>query len=223
GLGLLESFSEPCEVCAGRGIIVQHDPVTRHRQTAQPEIRRGRGKSVGTNGGTAGRGSAANGAPKNGSGNGTHAITDDVKNALAQIAASTIVSASASVGPVDEAPAQTPGAQTQEARTLDAQAPAGQSAHGQASDGQQPLSESASVAAADAAVAILDIPVKKGTRNSRRISTHDAEQILDSVLEALPEPKQPGQGRSRISRRASSPGTVTPASGDPLSRETAGL
>ena len=27
GLGLLETFSEPCEVCAGRGVIVHHDPV----------------------------------------------------------------------------------------------------------------------------------------------------------------------------------------------------
>ena len=31
GLGLLETFSEPCEVCAGRGVIVHHEPVTRHR------------------------------------------------------------------------------------------------------------------------------------------------------------------------------------------------
>ena len=69
--------------------------------------------------------------------------------------------------------------------------------------------EEASVAAAEAAVAILDIPVTKSQRPSRRISTHDAEQILDSVLEALPEPKQPGQGRSRVSRRVSSPVITT--------------
>ena len=31
GLGLLESFSEPCEVCAGRGIVVHHEPVLKHR------------------------------------------------------------------------------------------------------------------------------------------------------------------------------------------------
>jgi ribonuclease E len=29
GLGLLETFSEACEVCAGRGVIVYHEPVTR--------------------------------------------------------------------------------------------------------------------------------------------------------------------------------------------------
>jgi len=32
------------------------------------------------------------------------------------------------------------------------------------------------------------------------------------VLDALPEPKQPGQGRARGSRRASSSGNVTPES-----------
>ena len=31
GLGLLETFSEACEVCAGRGVIVHHDPVAKHR------------------------------------------------------------------------------------------------------------------------------------------------------------------------------------------------
>src|SRR5690606_32924897 len=34
GLGLLETFSEPCEVCAGRGVVVHHDPVMKHRQAA---------------------------------------------------------------------------------------------------------------------------------------------------------------------------------------------
>ena len=31
GLGLIESFSENCETCAGRGIIIHHDPVFKHR------------------------------------------------------------------------------------------------------------------------------------------------------------------------------------------------
>jgi ribonuclease E len=173
GLGLVESFSEPCEVCAGRGIIIHHDPVTKHRQTPQPETRRSRGGRG--NGGD--RGGSA-GSPNKGAG-GTHAITDDVKNALAQIAASTIPHS-------DAAPAE----------------------HSRVEEA--PVAVEAAVAAAEAAVAILDIPVKKTQRQPRRISTHDAEQILDSVLEALPEPKQPGQGRSRVSRRVSSPGNVTP-------------
>jgi ribonuclease E len=183
GLGLIESFSEPCEVCAGRGIIIHHDPVTKHRQSAQPETRRSRGKGGNGNNGDTGRPSSSPSAPKNGM-NGTHAITDDVKNALAQIAASTIAHSS-------EAPAAPEVVEPVEAESA------------------RSTIEEASVAAAEAAVAILDIPVKKSQRPPRRISTHDAEQILDSVLDALPEPKQPGQGRARTSRRASSSGTVT--------------
>ena len=68
--------------------------------------------------------------------------------------------------------------------------------------------EQAAEAAAEAAVEILDIPVAKASRSQRRISTQDAEQILGSVLEALPEPKQPGSGRARRSRRAGSSGAV---------------
>jgi len=51
GLGLVESFSENCEVCAGRGIIIHHDPVFKHRS---PEPI---GSSMGSqNGSTSSRG-----------------------------------------------------------------------------------------------------------------------------------------------------------------------
>ncbi|MFC9919043.1 Rne/Rng family ribonuclease [Agromyces binzhouensis] len=83
GLGLLETFSEPCEVCAGRGIIVHHEPVAKHRAPQQQvERRRNRG---GGNGGGQPQQPATDKAHQ-----GTHAITEDVKNALAQIAASTV-------------------------------------------------------------------------------------------------------------------------------------
>ena len=93
GLGLLETFSEACEVCAGRGVIVHHDPVTKHRSG---------------NGGGSGNGNGGNGNRDGGNGGGrrgrqqpqpqapagppaqTHVITEGVKSALAQIAASTI-------------------------------------------------------------------------------------------------------------------------------------
>ena len=200
GLGLIESFSEPCEFCAGRGIVIHHDPVTRHRQSVQPETpRRGRGKGGSGNGASdSGR---SNGASNNGStagqklNGGTHAITDDVKNALAQIAASTIAHA-----PVEER--ATEERATAPAKEVTAPQVALEGA------AESPEVEAATIAAAEAAVEILDIPVKKNSRGPRRISTHDAEQILGSVLDALPEPKQPGQGRSRVSRRASSAGTV---------------
>ena len=188
GLGLLESFSEPCEVCAGRGIIVHHDPVMKHRQTPQPETKRSRGKGN------------QQSAPKSGNGSGgTHAITEDVKNALAKIAASTITPAAEQS---DHADHQAPDVETAAPVVGEPQTSA---------DPQAPA-EAASIAAAEAAVAILDIPVKKSTRVPRRISTKDAEQILDSVLDALPEPKEPGKGRARTSRRASSAGLAAQAS-----------
>ncbi|MDF1478751.1 Rne/Rng family ribonuclease [Leifsonia sp. H3M29-4] len=176
GLGLLETFSEPCETCAGRGIIVHHDPVTKHRQqvqTAQPE--QGGGRRNRNRGG--GGGGAQTPAVKNGVGSaGTHAITEDVRNALARVAASTVHTESIAI--VDAA----------------ASAPV----------------ESA-VPVVEETVAILDIPVAKAARQPRRALPKDAEQILGSVLDALPEPKQPGQGRSRVSRRAGSAGAIVSA------------
>ncbi|MCM6763586.1 Rne/Rng family ribonuclease, partial [Rathayibacter sp. ZW T2_19] len=97
GLGLLETFSENCEVCAGRGVIVQHDPVVKHRSTAAPQQERRRGGRSGESApGSAPRQNGSSGSNgQNGQGAAakpvsTHAITDDAKNALAQIAASTI-------------------------------------------------------------------------------------------------------------------------------------
>jgi ribonuclease E len=193
GLGLVESFSENCEVCAGRGIVIHHDPVFKHR-SSEPI-----GSSMGSqNGSTSargrrGRGGSGGGQPpqssvKNGVGsNGTHAITEDVRNALAQIAKSTVP------------------------HTEHEHAEAGAQANAEAPSGIVPNRvEEAAGAPAEAAVEILDIPVPviKGSRSPRRISTRDAEQILGSVLGALPEPKPAGQGRVRASRRASSAGAV---------------
>ena len=217
GLGLVESFSENCEVCAGRGIIVHHEPVFKHRQESNGGPQGG-GSSAqnggGQNGSTSsrgrrGRGGAGSGggiqapstAPKNGHGpSGTHAITDDVRNALAQIAKSTVPHTDA--GENAEAPAAS-GVSGVVADAVVAE-------HGTTLT----RAEEAAGAAAEAAVEILDIPIPaaKAGRGGRRVSTQDAEEILDSVLGALPEPKQPGQGRTRGSRRASSAGAVvTPA------------
>ena len=174
GLGLIESFSENCEHCAGRGIIIHHDPVFKHRSPVG-ENPGGSTQSGGSSRSRRGRGGGGN-APaasgvKNGVGGaGTHAITEDVKNALAQIAKSTVHT------------------------------------EGETHTGSI---ETVAVAAAETAVEILDIPVQKAPRAARRVSPTDAEDILGSVLEALPEPKQPGQGR-RGSRRASTGGNVTP-------------
>ena len=85
GLGLLESFSEPCEVCAGRGIIVHHEPIMKHR-APQQQVERRRGRGGGGNQPQQPQQQPADSKAHAG----THAITEDVKHALAQIAASTI-------------------------------------------------------------------------------------------------------------------------------------
>jgi len=198
----------------------------------------------------------------NGNGGGTaqqpahaHQITDDVKNALSRIAASTIVqeepagAAPADMGPAATAPEiigapveagvlpvsgdaapgtpETPGtAATTEperaprrsrrsgrgARQAEAAAEVVVSAEEEQEQAPASRRVSTSVAPADTTVAILDIPVATMTRAPRVVSTEAVESILDSVLQALPEPKQPGQGRSR-SRRVSSGSISAPAAG----------
>jgi ribonuclease E len=142
GLGLLETFSEPCEVCAGRGIIVHHDPVTKHRGTAGgPGARRPRAVTAAGTSGTA------------------HIITDGVKSALAQIAASTIHQGE------DAAPVA-----------------------GEASEPPP---------AAPDPVASERAPRRRRGGETGAVPKSEAELLLDSVLDALPEPKAPGHGRSR--------------------------
>ncbi|WP_106814049.1 Rne/Rng family ribonuclease [Microbacterium timonense] len=143
GLGLLETFSEPCEVCAGRGLIVHHDPVVKHRVPS----------SSGAPSGRRSRGSAP--APSNGGANGTHVITEGVKSALAQIAASTIHHH-------EESASAEPG---------------------------QPVAEPLPA----------ERPKKRKKRDSgaKKEPRTEKDILLDSVLNALPEPKAPGQGRAR--------------------------
>lgn len=92
------------------------------------------------------------------------------------------------------------------------EAPAQESAPTKSAPARRRVSSSAPVTPTENTVAILDIPVAVTKREPRPVRD-DAESLLDSVLQALPEPKQPGQGRSR-SRRVSSPSISAPASSD---------
>ncbi|MFF3027727.1 Rne/Rng family ribonuclease [Microbacterium sp. NPDC057944] len=145
GLGLLETFSEACEVCAGRGVIVHHDPVVKHRAPSNgngQQNRRQRGNSA-----------PAQSAPP--APNVTHSIPEGAKSALAQIAASTLA----------------PNAEG----ATDAAAPAVEQTVAQ----ERPKK------------------ARKKRGSDRKAPKSPAEQLLDSVLDALPEPKAPGQGRGR--------------------------
>jgi ribonuclease E len=82
GLGLLETFSETCEHCQGRGVIVHQEPVGKARSSGTESPRKRRGSQKDT--------------PKVA----PHAITDDTRNALAKIAASTVGSGNTEAIPV---------------------------------------------------------------------------------------------------------------------------
>jgi ribonuclease E len=171
GLGLLETFSENCEVCAGRGVIVHHDPVVKHRSNGNERSSNGNGGGSQSNrrqrGGGNGQNQSAPPAP-----NVTHSIPEGAKSALAQIAASTLAP---SLEPVEIA------------------ADAG-----------------SAEAAQDVAPERAKKPRKKRS-SDRKGPKSPAEALLDSVLDALPEPKAPGQGRGR--RRVSTAAlTGTPVS-----------
>ncbi len=233
GLGLLESFSEPCEVCAGRGIIVHHEPIAKHRPPQQVERRRGRG-----NGGGPSQSAPAS-EPK--AHTGTHAITEDVKHALAQIAASTIAHTEHKPVEADAATATEPAVAPTEGAAADGQ-PEPQSGSGrrrgrhrratqeQAAAGpneprlpSQPAAaepgstESASTEPAEPAPAvapIVELPPVAPVERKRPVRVEDAEVLLDSMLDALPAPKKAGEGRAR-SRRVST-AALSPAGSPPV-------
>ncbi|MFF2273980.1 Rne/Rng family ribonuclease [Agromyces sp. NPDC058136] len=213
GLGLLESFSEPCEVCAGRGIIVHHEPVLKHRAPQQPERRRNRGG----NGGGQQQQSAPQPAAASAPHTGTHAITDDVKNALAQIAASTIphtepkgdaAPAAEQAAPTAPAEAPTSGRRrgrhrrvSQEQGTPEATAPRERRDEAADSAPKAPAEQPATREPVGEAAPLIELPAPAAERK-RPVQAAEAEVLLDSVLDALPAPKKAGEGRSR-SRRVS--------------------
>ncbi|WP_313478316.1 Rne/Rng family ribonuclease [Microbacterium sp.] len=157
GLGLLETFSEACDVCAGRGVIVHHDPVVKHR-SSNGGGSNGGGQNRRSRGGSSQQSAPAADKQQSGSG-GTHSITEVAKSALAAIAASTIV------------------------------------VNGEAAPDQPAAEQQASSEAA----AQSERPKKRKKRGGERKGAPktQTEQLLDSVLDALPEPKAPGQGRNR--------------------------
>lgn len=92
GLGLLETFSETCDHCQGRGVIVHQEPVGKAKSSgdAQPSRKR--------------RGGGQKTDPNKVS---PHQITDDTRNAIAKIAATTVASpATESIPVVDDAQEQ---------------------------------------------------------------------------------------------------------------------
>jgi ribonuclease E len=65
-----------------------------------------------------------------------------------------------------------------------------------------PAAEAADTPAEEPLLPLLDLPEPAVVPSTPRPLPQEAELLLDSVLDALPAPKEPGQGRGR-SRRAS--------------------
>jgi ribonuclease E len=122
----------------------------------------------------------------------THAITDDAKNMLAQIAGATI------------APAK--GGAEQPAPADEVEPPAAVAVEPAVETPAEP--QSPEPAASEAPITLLDIPVEHHDPAAPRLPKEEAAGLLDSVLGALPAPKRPGEGRRR-SRRVSTP-ALTP-------------
>ena len=117
----------------------------------------------------------------------THAITDDMKNALAQIAGATIAPSRPLHDTVHEAAA--------------GRAPEPPSSEPERPPAEQPAAEAP-------AAPIIDLPEPHREPTAPRVPKEIAVDLLDSVLEALPAPRRPGEGRRR-SRRVSTP-ALTP-------------
>ena len=137
GIGLLEAFSEPCEACASRGVIVHHEPIMRSKNSAPDDQKsQNQGQSKRKN------------RDRNQKQETVKVVTaeraQEINNVMTQIAASTV---------------------------------AAHEAAGESSP--------------------ITLPAAK-----------KAEDLLEAVLDALPEPKAPGQGR-RKPRRATSGGNVS--------------
>jgi ribonuclease E len=153
GIGLLEAFSEPCEACASRGVIVHHEPIMRSKHSApddqKPQQNQGNNKKKNRD--------------RNQKQETVKVVTAEraveINNVMTQIAASTV---------------------------------AAHEAAGESSP--------------------ITLPAAKaGDKTSNSVANTDtpaAEKMLEAVLDALPEPKAPGQGR-RKPRRASSGGNVS--------------
>ncbi len=171
GLGLLETFSEACDVCAGRGVIVHHDPVVKHRSSSNGNGNgNGNGSSQSNRRQRGGNGQSQSAAPAAVT---THSIPEGAKSALAQIAAST----------------RTPNAD-------------------ESAEAVAPVAEPTEATAPQERA---KKPRKKRGSDRKSSPKSPAEALLDSVLDALPEPKAPGQGRGR--RRVSTAAlTGTPVS-----------
>lgn len=183
GLGLLEAYSEPCETCAGRGIVVHHEPIHRHRSESPARGKRKTGSSQSQQNAQA------------------HAITDESRSAMAKIAASTIS------GATEHSEASDPNAQKTEPKSEGARN--SRSRRNSRSTREERPARGSGSDSVDAAVAPerptrgSSVPAATAEAPATKPVTKPAAMdLLGSVLDALPPAPEAGT-RRRTSRRVS--------------------
>ena len=166
GIGLIEAFSEPCEACAGRGIIVHHEPIMRHKSQHPMEDNSGKSqkqsKKNRDRGGDNNKDKGSQKAPE-----AAKVVTPEkaveLGSVISKIAASTVAAHEAAGEP---SPIVLPPVKINE-----------------------------------------DAPSAEPSSSADAAAGSSPEQLLEAVLDALPEPAAPGQGKTqgrRKPRRASS-------------------
>ncbi|MGM1030765.1 MAG: Rne/Rng family ribonuclease [Actinomycetota bacterium] len=195
GLGLLEAYSEPCETCAGRGVIVHHEPISRPQRQQQADAGGGNGRNR-----RGGRGKPSDSQQpeqhqQQQPTGGTHAITEDLRKGLSQIAAA---------GKGKPEGEQAAGEPSEAAQAQPSAEPSARP-----SGIVTPSKAAIEAVAAEPVVTILDIPVEPVQEHAApKASPDDLDGLLGSALDALATPA-PGTGKAaRRSRRASS-GVIT--------------
>jgi ribonuclease E len=150
GIGLLEAFSEPCEACASRGVIVHHEPIMRSKHHHPMEDNTGGGGGSNKN----------NNKKKQKNQEKKQEVAKIVSAEQAQQLGNVITAIAASTAAAHEAAGE-----------------------------ESPI----------------PLPVTKTEENQAQTSAGPAD-LLESVLDALPEPKQPGQGKRKPRTRRGSSG-----------------
>ena len=190
GIGLLEAFSEPCEVCAGRGVVVHHEPILRnkHNTDRDQDVRENRAAREGGNNNRR-KGKNRDGASgNNGGGNSGSNI-----NGASANGGNSNNSGNSNNGKIEQAKVVTP-ERAVEINSLVAKIAASTVAAHEAAGEPSPI--------------VLPV-IATAAKDTAATAQVDPEKLLESVLEALPEPKAAGQGRRR---RVSSAGIANNSS-----------
>ena len=157
GIGLLEAFSEPCEACAGRGVIVHHEPIMRSKNIGHEENYSGNNGNSGQGGGKNKKKDRNRNSQKP---EPAKVVTPEraveLGSVISKIAASTVAAHEAAGEPSP-----------------------------------------------------IVVPATKSADSPAEITEKNTDKLLEAVLDALPEPKAPGQGRRKPRRATSSSSAAT--------------